>query len=89
MFQRERERESLSSYTHTCAYANDLGEISLIPNLVSCQKMEGQLVKLGGLDLSLSCLDRESRYRHFQKVSLGSRENLDTSKKLVSTVKIF
>ncbi len=45
-------------------------------------------VKSGGLDLSRLCLDRDTRSRHWQKVSLDSREILDTFKKLVSTIKI-
>ena len=40
--------------------------------------------KHGGLDLSWLCLDRESRSRRRQRVSLDSRENLDSVKKLVS-----
>ncbi len=43
---------------------------------------------LGGLDLSRSCLDRDSRSRHWQRAGLDSQENLDTFKKLVSTIKI-
>ena len=39
---------------------------------------------LGGLDLSRSCLDRDSWSRHWQRAGLDSRENLDTFKKLVS-----
>ncbi len=44
---------------------------------------------LGGLNLSRSCLDRDSRSRHRKKVSLDGRENLDTEKKLVSTPRTF
>ncbi len=33
-------------------------------------------------------LDRDSRSRHRKKVSLDSRENLDSFKKLVSTIEI-
>jgi len=40
----------------------------------------------GGLNLSWLCLDRDSQPRHCQKVSLDSRENLNSSKKLVSTI---
>ncbi len=40
----------------------------------------------GGLDLSRSCLNRDSQSRHWQKVSLDGRENLDSFKKLVSTI---
>ncbi len=43
---------------------------------------------LGGLDLSRSCLDRDSRSRHWQRAGLDSRENLDTFIKLVSTIEI-
>ena len=44
--------------------------------------------KLGGLDLSRRGLDRDSRSRRRQRVSLNSRENLDSVKKLVSTIEI-
>jgi hypothetical protein len=40
----------------------------------------------GGLDLSRSCLNRDSQSRHWQKVSLDGRENLESFKKLVSTI---
>ena len=46
------------------------------------------LIKVGGLDLSRRGLDRDSRSRHRKKVSLDGRENLDSLKKLVSTIKI-
>ncbi len=41
---------------------------------------------LGGLDLSRRGLDRDSRSWHQKKVSLDGRENLDSFKKLVSTI---
>jgi hypothetical protein len=44
--------------------------------------------KPGGLDLSRRDLDQESQSQHWQRVSLDSQENLDTFKKLVSTIKI-
>ncbi len=44
--------------------------------------------KLGVLDLSQSCLDRDSRSRHCQKVSLRSQENHDTFKILRILIKI-
>ena len=47
-----------------------------------------QKFNLGGLDLSRSCLDRDSRSRHWQRAGLDSRENLDTFKKLVLTIEI-
>ena len=51
------------------------------------------ITRLGGLDLSRSCLDRESRSQNFQKVSkkvsLDSLVNLDTLKKLISPIKIL
>ena len=43
---------------------------------------------LGGLHLSWRGLDRDSRSRHQNKVSLNGRENLDSFKKLVSTIEI-
>ena len=43
--------------------------------------------KPGGLDLSRRGLDRDSWSRHCQEVSLDDRENLDSFKKLVSTIK--
>jgi hypothetical protein len=43
---------------------------------------------LGGLDLSRSCLDRDSWSRHWQRAGLDSRENLDSFKKFVSTIEI-
>ena len=46
------------------------------------------LCKVGGLDLSRRGLDRDSRSRHRKKVSLDGRENLDSFKKLVSTIEI-
>ena len=36
----------------------------------------------------LICLDRDSQSRHWQRASLDSQENLDTFKKLVSTIEI-
>jgi hypothetical protein len=45
-------------------------------------------IEPGGLDLSRRDLHRESRSLHWQRVSLDSRENLDTFKKLVSTIEI-
>jgi hypothetical protein len=39
--------------------------------------------KPGGLNLTWSCLDWDSRSWHWQKVSLDSQENLDNFKKLV------
>ncbi len=51
-------------------------------------KCFGLFRKGEGLNLSGSCFHRESQSRHFQKVSLGSRENLDTFKKLISMIKI-
>jgi len=39
----------------------------------------------GGLDLSRSGLDQDSPLRRQKRVSLDSRENLDSFKKLVST----
>ena len=42
------------------------------------------LTKVGGLDLSRRGLDRDSQSRRRQRVSLESRENLDSVKKLVS-----
>ena len=47
-----------------------------------------QILNLGGLDLSRRGLDRDSRSRRRQRVSLDSRENLDSVKKLVSTIEI-
>ena len=44
--------------------------------------------KPGGLDLSRRGLDRDSRSRHRKKVSLDGRKNLDSFKKLVSTIEI-
>ncbi len=50
------------------------------------------LSRLGGLDLSRSCLDRDSRSRHWQRAGLDSRDFLDSLKnrsrlsRLVSTV---
>jgi len=38
--------------------------------------------------VSRSCLNRESRSQHWQKVSLNSRENLETFKIFVSKVEI-
>ena len=46
------------------------------------------ITKVGGLDLSRRGLDRDSRSRHRKKVSLDGRENLDSLKKLVSTIEI-
>ena len=43
---------------------------------------------LGGLDLSRRGLDRDSRSRRQKRVSLDGRENLDSFKKLVSTIEI-
>jgi hypothetical protein len=47
-----------------------------------------QICNLGGLDLSRRGLDRDSRSRRRQRVSLDSRENIDSIKKLVSTIEI-
>ena len=46
------------------------------------------LINLGGLDLSQRGLDRDSRSQHQKKVSLDIQENLDSFKKLVSTIEI-
>ena len=43
---------------------------------------------LGGLDLSQRGLDRDSWSRRQKRVSLDGRENLDSFKKLVSTIEI-
>ncbi len=43
--------------------------------------------KPGGLNLSRSCLDLESWSRRCHRVPLDSRENLDSVKKCISTVK--
>ncbi len=45
--------------------------------------------KLGVFDLSQSCLDRDSRSQHCQKVSLRSQENHDTFKILRILIKIL
>ncbi len=49
---------------------------------------KNQIIKLGGLDLSRRGLDQDSRSRHQKKASLDGRENLDSFKKLVSTIEI-
>jgi hypothetical protein len=46
------------------------------------------LTKQGGLDLSRRGLDRDSWSRHQKRVSLDGRENLDSFKKLVSTIEM-
>ena len=51
-------------------------------------KLTWKKVKPGGLDLSRRGLDRDSRSRHRKKVSLDGRKNLDSFKKLVSTIEI-
>jgi len=43
---------------------------------------------LWGLNLSRRGLDRDSRSRHQKRVSLDGRDNLDSLKKLVSTIEI-
>ncbi len=45
-----------------------------------------ELINLGGLNLSRRGLDRDSQSRHQKKVSLDGRENLNSFKKLVSTI---
>ena len=45
-------------------------------------------INLGGLDLSQRGLDRDSQSQHQKKVSLDGRENIDSFKKLVSTIEI-
>ncbi len=52
------------------------------------QLFQWRIFNLGGLDLSRSCLDWDSRSRHKKTVSLDGRENLDRLKKLVSTIEI-
>jgi hypothetical protein len=47
------------------------------------------LIKPGGLNLSWSCLDWDSQSRHWQRAGLDSWENLNTFRKLVSTIEIF
>jgi hypothetical protein len=54
--------------------------------LISINSNPGIFSKHGGLDLSRSCLDWESRSRRCQRVSLDSQENLDSVKKCVLTV---
>ncbi len=46
------------------------------------------LFNLGGLNLSRRGLDRDSRSRRQIRVSLNGRENIDSFKKLVSTIEI-
>ena len=53
----------------------------------AAQIYNGVSIKPGGLDWSRRGLDRDSRSRRRQRVSLDSRENLDSVKKLVSTEK--
>ncbi len=48
--------------------------------------IKGFIHKPGGLDLSRLCLSRDSWSQHWQKVSLDCWENLDSFKKLVSTI---
>ncbi len=43
-----------------------------------CNNFVSHFFKPGGLNLFRSCLNRESRSQHWQKVSLNSQENLDT-----------
>ena len=45
-------------------------------------------INLGGLDLSQRGLNRDSQSQHQKKVSLDGRENIDSFKKLVSTIEI-
>ncbi len=59
-----------------------------IQTLLSTKIWKGWKLNLGGLDLSRSCLDRDSRSRHKKTVSLNGWENLDRLKKLVSTIEI-
>ncbi len=47
--------------------------------------LEKDLINLGGLDLSRRGLNRDSRSRRRQRVSLDSQENLNSVKKCVST----
>jgi hypothetical protein len=44
------------------------------------------IFRLGGLDLSWSFLDWDSRSQHCQRASLDDQKNLDNFKKLVSTI---
>ncbi len=47
------------------------------------------IISLGGLDLSQHGLDQDSRSRQFEKVDLDVKDNLNTLKKLVSTLRTF
>jgi hypothetical protein len=51
-------------------------------------KMLNKYFNPGGLDLSRRGLDQDSQSRHRKKVSLDGRKNLDSFKKLVSTIEI-
>jgi hypothetical protein len=56
---------------------------------VETSKPRRGFCSLGGLDLSRLGLDRHSRSRQFEKVDLDVTDNLDTLKKLVSTLRTF
>ena len=60
----------------------------LLHNLIASITLiiKGFIHKPGGLDLSRSCLSQDSWSEHWQKVSLDRWENLDSFKKLVSTI---
>ncbi len=53
---------------------------------LKCLVLNVLSLSLGGLNLSRSFLDRESRSQRCQRVSLDMRENLDSIKKCASTV---
>ncbi len=55
---------------------------------VRASKGDSKESDLGGLDLSRRGLNRDSRSRRQKRVSLDGRENLDSFKNLVSTIKI-
>ncbi len=48
-----------------------------------------KLTRLGGLDLSWSCLDRDSQSQHWQRAGLNSQDSLNSLKNNISTVEIF
>jgi hypothetical protein len=63
-------------------YSLTLPKPSPNPNIIIKYKI---LISMG---VSI-CLDRDSQSRHWQRAGLDSRENLNTFKKLVSTIKIY
>jgi hypothetical protein len=82
-FSRQFEKQHLDSRDFLVSLKNDIST-----NLDNFYAIKSRFVLIF-IFVSIETLDRDSRSRHWQRAGLDSRENLDTSKKLVSTLRTF